>query len=74
MFLEKRKEIIDRDKNGWYIPIATKNVFLKYYSSSSETVTSIGWSEKDKEVYKKEILRCITALKEFGTNNVGGTK
>lgn len=74
LFLEKRKEIIDRDKNGWYIPIATKNVFLKYYSSSSETVTSIGWSEKDKEVYKKEILRCITALKEFDTNNVGGTK
>ena len=74
LFLEKRKEIIDRDKNGWYIPIATKNVFLKYYSSSSETVTSIGWSEKDKEVYKKEILICITALKEFDTNNVGGTK
>lgn len=74
LFLEKRKEIIDRDKNGWYIPIATKNVFLKYYSSSSETVTSIGWSEKDKEVYKKEILRCIIALKEFDTKNVGGTK
>ena len=74
LFLEKRKEIIDRDKNGWYIPIATKNVFLKYYSSSSETVTSIGWSEKDKEVYKEEILRCITALKEFYTKNVGGTK
>ena len=39
-----------------------------------KTQRKIKMSKAYKEGYKKEILRCITALKEFGTNNVGGTK
>lgn len=32
VFPLKRKTIIDRDKAGVFIPICTKNVFLKYFS------------------------------------------
>lgn len=67
LFLEKRNEIIERDKKGWYIPIATKNVFLKYYSSNGDTG---GWGSKDKDAYREEIINCINDLKNFG----GGKK
>ena len=31
MFFIKRKKIIENDKQGIFVPICTKNVFLKYY-------------------------------------------
>ena len=67
LFLEKRNEIIERDKKGWYIPSATKNVFLKSYSSNGDTG---GWGSKDKDAYREEIINCINELKNFG----GGKK
>lgn len=48
-FTEKRKEIIRRDKNGMFIPVCTKNVFMKQYSS---TLTNMdNWDTSDKDDY-----------------------
>lgn len=45
----KRMKIIAMDKNGEYIPICTRNVFMKYYSSSDTKLHF--WSEEDRHSY-----------------------
>lgn len=47
----KRMKIIDMDKAGDYIPICTRNVFMKYYSSSDTKLHF--WSEEDRKGYIK---------------------
>lgn len=59
-FIEKRSKIIEMDKNGEFIPICTKNVFLKYYSENLSNVYF--WSKDDQEKYKESIKE---TLKEF---------
>lgn len=53
----KRKRIIDNDKTGVFVPIATKNMFLKYYSSKVDNMME--WTNKDGEDYLKEICGLI---------------
>ena len=44
----KRKMIIDKDKNGEFIPIATKNLFLKYYSDfTKDDCNMFKWRKSD---------------------------
>ena len=45
----KRMKIIDMDKAGDYIPICTRNVFMKYYSCSDTKLHF--WSEEDRKDY-----------------------
>lgn len=59
-FIEKRAKIIEMDKNGEFIPICTKNVFLKYYSDDPSNIYF--WSKQDQGDYKNSI---IDTLKEF---------
>ena len=56
-FIEKRKKIIEMDKNGEFIPICTKNVFLKYYSKKLSNVYF--WSKQDQEDYKDSIIKTL---------------
>lgn len=53
IFPAKRDIIIDLDKNGSFIPICTKNVFLKYFSKNLSQVYF--WSEDDRNDYYKDI-------------------
>lgn len=46
----KRNKILEIDKNGEYIPICTRRVFLKYYSSSENTHLQF-WGKNDREAY-----------------------
>lgn len=57
-FKEKRKKIIQREIEGTFIPICTKNVFMKYYSSSVKDIEV--WNENDKTSYYKKIKEVIT--------------
>ena len=57
-FNTKRRLIIDEDKKGIYIPIATKNVFLKYYSGNTKKHTR--WSKSDAENYQKQIEKSLS--------------
>jgi len=53
VFPVKRKTIIKREKEGTFVPICTKNVFMKYYSPQIEGMDF--WGEKDKDEYFKDI-------------------
>ena len=57
-FAVKRAEIIDRDKEGSYIPICTRNLFLKYYTPGSEHQMHF-WSTRDRRYYMEEIVKTL---------------
>ncbi|QQU02127.1 DUF262 domain-containing protein [Myroides odoratus] len=57
-FTTKRRWIITKDKQGEFIPLATKNVFLKYYSNDTKKHTR--WSQEDAENYQKEIENLLS--------------
>ena len=45
----KRVKILDMDRDGDYIPTCTKNVFMKYYSSSDTKLHF--WADEDRRCY-----------------------
>ena len=53
IFPIKRDIIIDMDKKGDFIPICTKNVFLKFYSKDISKLYF--WQQKDRDEYLLEI-------------------
>ncbi len=53
IFPIKRDKIIELDEKGSFIPICTKNVFLKYYSK--DVTQNSEWTKKDREAYLTEI-------------------
>ncbi len=57
-FNTKRRLIITKDTEGVYIPIATKNVFLKYYSGNTKKHTR--WSKSDTENYQLELEKSLS--------------
>ena len=50
VFAVKRAEILERDRSGSYIPVCTRNVFLKYYSPATEQQMHF-WSAQDRQHY-----------------------
>ena len=56
----KRKIILQNDKQGTFIPICTKNVFMKAYSNKLDEV--MYWSKDDAQSYFKAITE---TLKEY---------
>ena len=50
VFAVKRAEILERDREGSYIPVCTRNVFLKYYTPADEQQMHF-WSATDREHY-----------------------
>lgn len=53
----KRSMIIDKDRNGEFIPVCTRNVFLKYYSNDPSQIHY--WSEADRRDYLDTIQKTI---------------
>ncbi|MEM6737766.1 MAG: DUF262 domain-containing protein [Bacteroidota bacterium] len=53
VFPLKRKTIINRDKAGVFIPICTKNVFLKYFSEYPPKISF--WTQEDRENYENDL-------------------
>ena len=53
VFPAKRKTIINKEKEGVFIPVCTKNVFLKYYTPDLEQMTF--WDENDRKHYFENI-------------------
>jgi hypothetical protein len=56
-FKEKRKKIIEREIEGTFIPICTKNVFMKYYSANVKDIEV--WNENDRTSYYEKIQKGI---------------
>ncbi len=63
IFPVKRNRIIQMEKEGKYIPIATKNIFLKYYSNTN--LQPYYWGNDDKQSYFQDIS---SKLKPYLTN------
>lgn len=57
VFPIKRKTIIDRDKEGVFIPICTKNVFLKYFSDYPPKISF--WIQEDRINYEKDLFNVL---------------
>ncbi len=55
VFEVKRRRILDLDKKGKYIPICTRQVFLKYYTNADAQQVHF-WSTQDREAYLTAIL------------------
>ena len=52
-FDQKRKIIIEVDAEGKFVPVCTRNVFLKVYSNEVDGLDD--WTEKDKDSYIQAI-------------------
>jgi len=59
IFPEKQKKIKKWDKEGRFLPIGTKNAFMKYYN---EKIDPFKWGEEDKNGY---IQALKSELKDF---------
>ena len=65
-FNEKRKKIIEEDKSGVYIPICTKNAFLKYYGNQDKDTNLIWWTQNDKNNYEAELTKMFEMIWKWG--------
>jgi uncharacterized protein with ParB-like and HNH nuclease domain len=57
VFPLKRKTIINKDKSGVFIPICTKNVFLKYFSEYPPKISF--WTQDDREKYESDLFNVL---------------
>lgn len=62
VFPVKRSTIIEREKEGTFIPICTKNVFMKFYSNSVNQMTF--WGDNDREKYLSDIINTINTYRQ----------
>lgn len=51
VFDVKRRQIIELDRHGEFIPYCTRMVFLKYYTEHADEKQMIYWSEDDRKAY-----------------------
>lgn len=56
-FKKKRKKIIKQEKKGTFIPICSRNVFMKYYSDDLKQLGQ--WSEIDRSAYYSNISQIL---------------
>jgi Protein of unknown function DUF262 len=58
VFAVKRAAILARDREGSYIPVCTRNLFLKYYSPADEHQMHF-WSASDRKHYLSEMAAIL---------------
>jgi hypothetical protein len=56
-FKVKRKTILENDMNGTFIPICTRNVFMKYYTKKPRNLYQ--WTEQDADNYLSAIKKTL---------------
>ncbi len=59
VFEVKRRHVIALDQEGSYIPVCTRNVFLKYYDTSSGAQQIHFWGPRDREAYLEAMCRTL---------------
>ena len=60
LYPSKRRILLNRDKEGQFVPICTKNLFQKYYTSKSVKISS--WSDTDALGYKNSMVNLFTNM------------
>jgi len=57
-FPYKRNCVIERDRHGRFVPLGTKNVFLKYYSGmAASAMDAVRWHTSDMTSYMEELRK-----------------
>lgn len=64
IFPIKKDKIKELDEKGSFIPIGTKNVFMKYYSKNVDQ--NVSWNAEDQDAYFEELQN---TLKNYLPNN-----
>jgi hypothetical protein len=64
VFEVKRRKILELDKAAAYIPICTRNVFLKYYTKSDAQQGHF-WSMQDRESYLQAMIGEAGVLRPY---------
>jgi len=59
-FSEKRRIIIDRESKGLFVPLCTKNVFLKVYSNDIKDMYK--WEDNDKKDYLSKMSETLQSF------------
>lgn len=59
VFEVKRREIIRLDKQGSFIPVCTRRVFMKYYNEDASTNQNFYWSDTDRKSYLSAIQKTL---------------
>ncbi len=70
VFPVKRNIIIEKDKEGNFIPLCTKNVFLKYYRGDISQMYF--WGPNDREQYLTEIKDVLKKGGYFEGDDING--
>lgn len=65
-FKNKRNKIIENEKNGTFIPVCTRNVFMKYYSKGLKDLEI--WNENDRTDYFEDLKRVTMQKAKFHEN------
>lgn len=66
VFAVKRQRLLELDKSGIFVPLCTRNVFLKCYSAQADNV--MFWNKQDTEAYGEVI---VETLNRFFLQNRG---
>lgn len=59
VFAVKRRRLLELDKGGAFIPMATKHLFLRYYDSEQQAYNSPYWDIRDQENYLAAIKQSL---------------
>ncbi|MDE2823922.1 MAG: DUF262 domain-containing protein [Chloroflexota bacterium] len=66
VFAVKRDILLKRDMSGTFVPLCTRNVFLKVYSSA--VANAMFWTEKDAAEYIDAIITTLTEFFLYGAS------
>lgn len=58
VFAVKRERILERDREGSYIPVCTRRVFLKYYTAAEDQQIHF-WGPQDQAAYLEAIKEAV---------------
>nr|WP_289624869.1 DUF1524 domain-containing protein [Sinorhizobium sp. 7-81] len=63
-FAVKRLKVVDHDRKGAFIPICTRQVFLKYYADAGSEQMHL-WSRKDRESYLEALISADRGVGQY---------
>lgn len=67
VFAVKRQRVLDLDRSGIFVPLCTRNVFLKCYNPEVDNL--LFWSEKDAFAYRDAMTRSMVEFFVSGVAN-----
>jgi len=68
VYAVKRKRLLELDQAGTFVPLCTRNVFLKCYSPKATNL--LFWEDEDREAYLEVIVQTLVKFfMEGGTKN-----